>query len=109
MAPACFFFLGGNLLLQHTRVHLRDRSIKEFACQHAGCFYVGRSAAEVRTHLASRHSDERNFVCVEPDCDYRGKTITQLRRTKSKSNSIDTRRSTKVVHLQAIRNACLPA
>lgn len=27
-------------------------------------------------------------------------------RTKSKSNSIDTRRSTKVVHLQAIRNAC---
>ncbi|XP_052563456.1 uncharacterized protein LOC120422760 [Culex pipiens pallens] len=73
-------FGNSNLLLQHTRVHLRDRSIKEFACQHAGCFYVGRSAAEVRTHLASRHSDERNFVCVEPDCDYRGKTITQLRR-----------------------------
>ncbi|XP_055540251.1 zinc finger protein 236-like [Wyeomyia smithii] len=73
-------FASSKILAQHATVHLEQKSIKEFACQHERCFYIGRSAADVRAHLLSRHSDERNFVCSEPGCDYRGKTITQLRR-----------------------------
>ncbi|XP_053692215.1 zinc finger protein 91 [Sabethes cyaneus] len=73
-------FASSKILAQHATVHLERKSIKEFACQHENCYYIGRSAADVRSHLLSRHSDERNFVCSEPGCDYRGKTITQLRR-----------------------------
>ncbi|XP_058451746.1 zinc finger protein 236-like [Malaya genurostris] len=81
ICSTCGKAFGSKMILaQHTKVHLERKSIKEFACQHENCYYIGRSAADVRTHLLGRHSDERNFVCSEEDCDYRGKTITQLRR-----------------------------
>ncbi|XP_062547781.1 uncharacterized protein LOC134213148 [Armigeres subalbatus] len=73
-------FSNSKILLQHAKVHVERKSIKEFACHHENCFYIGSNAAKVRTHLLSCHSDERSFVCTEPDCDYRGKTLAQLRR-----------------------------
>ncbi|XP_055599123.1 uncharacterized protein LOC129748498 [Uranotaenia lowii] len=73
-------FANSHILTQHEKIHLAPKSIKEFACQHPDCYYVGRNPAEVRTHLACRHSEERNFACNEDGCDYRGKTISQLKR-----------------------------
>ncbi|XP_065077281.1 uncharacterized protein LOC135700639 [Ochlerotatus camptorhynchus] len=83
-------FSNSKILSQHAKVHVERRSIKEFACQHENCYYIGRSAAEVRTHLLSRHSEERNFVCTEHGCDYRGKTITQLRRHSQRHDDTTT-------------------
>uniref|UniRef100_A0A182NBD7 C2H2-type domain-containing protein n=1 Tax=Anopheles dirus TaxID=7168 RepID=A0A182NBD7_9DIPT len=64
---------------QHSRVHHVQRSVKEFACQHDGCHYLARSAADARRHLVS-HSDVRNFACSDDGCNYRGKSFSQLRR-----------------------------
>uniref|UniRef100_A0A182VL00 C2H2-type domain-containing protein n=1 Tax=Anopheles merus TaxID=30066 RepID=A0A182VL00_ANOME len=65
-------------MLQHSRVHHDQRSVREFACQHEGCHYLARSATDARRHLVS-HTSERNFACSEPGCDYRGKSLAQLR------------------------------
>ncbi|XP_053663270.1 zinc finger protein 236 [Anopheles marshallii] len=72
-------FANRHIMLQHTRVHHDQRSVKEFSCQHEGCHYLARSAADARRHLVS-HTSERNFACGDDGCDYRGKSLAQLRR-----------------------------
>ncbi|EAA14992.4 AGAP009025-PA, partial [Anopheles gambiae str. PEST] len=72
-------FANRHIMLQHSRVHHDQRSVREFACQHEGCHYLARSATDARRHLVS-HTSERNFACSEPGCDYRGKSLAQLRR-----------------------------
>uniref|UniRef100_A0A182MMX9 C2H2-type domain-containing protein n=1 Tax=Anopheles culicifacies TaxID=139723 RepID=A0A182MMX9_9DIPT len=74
-----------HIMLQHSRVHQDQRSVKEFSCQHEGCHYLARSAADARRHLVS-HSSERNFACGDDGCDYRGKSLAQLRRHDSNFN-----------------------
>ena len=68
-----------KVLDQHVKVHYHQKTIKGFSCQYENCFYLGRSAAEVRNHLLT-HSEERHFPCTEDGCDYKGKTIAQLKR-----------------------------
>uniref|UniRef100_A0A182F418 C2H2-type domain-containing protein n=1 Tax=Anopheles albimanus TaxID=7167 RepID=A0A182F418_ANOAL len=68
-----------HTMLQHSKVHHGQRSIKKFACQHEDCHFLASSAADARRHLLA-HSDERNFACGENGCEYRGKSAAQLRR-----------------------------
>uniref|UniRef100_A0A182VU32 C2H2-type domain-containing protein n=1 Tax=Anopheles minimus TaxID=112268 RepID=A0A182VU32_9DIPT len=70
--------MSSHIMLQHSRVHQDQRSVKEFSCQHEGCHYLARSAADARRHLLS-HSSERNFACGDVGCEYRGKSLAQLR------------------------------
>uniref|UniRef100_A0A182PED8 C2H2-type domain-containing protein n=1 Tax=Anopheles epiroticus TaxID=199890 RepID=A0A182PED8_9DIPT len=66
------------IMQQHSRVHHEPRLVKEFSCQHEGCHFIARNAADARRHLLA-HSCERNFACSEPGCNYRGKSLAQLR------------------------------
>uniref|UniRef100_A0A182YFR2 C2H2-type domain-containing protein n=1 Tax=Anopheles stephensi TaxID=30069 RepID=A0A182YFR2_ANOST len=70
----------------HSRVHHDQRSVKKFACQHDGCHYLARSAADAERHLVS-HTSERNFPCGDEGCDYRGKSLAQLRRPRQASSN----------------------
>ncbi|XP_050092584.1 zinc finger protein 236 [Anopheles aquasalis] len=72
-------FSNRHTMLQHSKVHHGQRSIKKFACQHEDCHFLASSAADARRHLLA-HSDERNFACGENGCEYRGKSSAQLRR-----------------------------
>ncbi|XP_035776376.1 uncharacterized protein LOC118458221 isoform X2 [Anopheles albimanus] len=72
-------FSNRHTMLQHSKVHHGQRSIKKFACQHEDCHFLASSAADARRHLLA-HSDERNFACGENGCEYRGKSAAQLRR-----------------------------
>ncbi|XP_050072326.1 zinc finger protein 335 [Anopheles maculipalpis] len=72
-------FANRYIMQYHSRVHHDQRSVKKFACQHEGCHYVARSAADAQRHLLS-HTTERNFACGDEGCDYRGKSLAQLRR-----------------------------
>ncbi|XP_058056415.1 uncharacterized protein LOC131207801 [Anopheles bellator] len=72
-------FANRHIMLQHSKVHHQQRSIKQFACQHEGCHYLAGTAAMARRHQLV-HSDQRHFACGEGGCDYRGKTLASLRR-----------------------------